>query len=363
MQKADLANLFIHEDDSIRTAVQAIDRGAKGLAVVVDADHHLLGTISDGDVRRAMLAGIGLGEPVRLLLDRKADSLYPSPITASWTADTPTILALMQTHSVRQIPILDSARRVVDLITMDDLLPVQPVNNATPLQAVVMAGGFGSRLRPLTEDLPKPMLPVGERPLLELILNQLRKSGIRQVNITTYYKPEKITDHFGDGKEFGVDLNYVSEKEPLGTAGALGLMSPPQEPILVMNGDILTQIDFQAMFAFHRQHQADLTVGVRQYDFQVPYGVMDSDGPYIRRIVEKPKYNFLVNAGIYLLEPVVYQYIPAGQRFDMTDLIAALLANDRKVANFPIVEYWLDIGQHEDYEQAQTDMRNGRFSS
>ena len=157
-----------------------------------------------------------------------------------------------------------------------------------PLQAVVMAGGQGLRLRPLTEDIPKPMLPVGERPLLEHIVGQLRESGIRRVNVTTHYKPEKIKDHFGDGQEFGVEMSYVSEGRPLGTAGALGLMDRPQEPVLVMNGDILTQVDFRSMLAYHQEHAADMTVAVRQYDLEVPYGVVESNGVYVQRLQEKP---------------------------------------------------------------------------
>lgn len=362
MDEHALKELFTTVEDSIRQAIYVINRGAKGLALVVDSDHNLLGTISDGDIRRSILQGVGLEAPVSVLLEQKVDSLYPTPVTAQQLDDEHTILTLMHQHSIYQIPLLDEADRVVDLVTMDDLLPPHLDATPVPLQAVVMAGGFGTRLRPLTEDLPKPMLPVGERPLLELILGQLRKSGINRVNVTTHYKPEKITEHFGDGHAFGIALNYISEKEPLGTAGALGLMTRPEDPVLVMNGDILTQINFQAMFAFHRRYKADLTVAVRQYAFQVPYGVMESEGPYVKHIAEKPRYHFLVNAGIYLLEPAVYEYIPSGKRFDMTDLITILLQTGLTVVNFPIVEYWLDIGQYDDYEQAKQDIQNGRFS-
>lgn len=350
-----LDQIIVSPQRTIYETLELLDQAGLGILLLCDGDKKLVGLLTDGDIRRALLKQIPLSEPCSTVATR-------DPLVAIAPIQMSEALHLMdygRSFTVNHLPVVDDHHRVVDLLLRRDLVNEEMLG----VTAVIMAGGFGTRLRPLTEDLPKPMLPVGERPLLELILTQLRKSGIRHVSITTHYKPEKITEHFGDGKEFGVDLNYVSEKEPLGTAGSLGLMLPPQEPILVMNGDILTQIDFQAMFTFHRKHQADLTVGVRQYDFQVPYGVMDSDGPYVRRIVEKPKYNFLVNAGIYLLEPVVYQYIPAGQRFDMTDLITKLLENGRKVANFPIVEYWLDIGQHEDYEQAQTDERNGRFSS
>ena len=201
------------------------------------------------------------------------------------------------------------------------------------------------------------MLPVGDRPLMQRIVEQLRQAGIRRVNISTHYLPEKIIEHFGDGRDFGVTLNYVTEDRPLGTAGALSLMEMPNEPLLVINGDILTRVDFRAMLAYHREHEADLTVGVRQYDLRVPYGVVECEGPRVRQLREKPQISFLVNAGIYLLEPSVHCYIPNGQCFDMTDLIEKLLAEGQMVVSFPIVEYWLDVGQHEDYEKAQEDIK------
>jgi NDP-sugar pyrophosphorylase family protein len=263
----------------------------------------------------------------------------------------------MQTKSLRHIPLLDGEGRVVDLVLLSELVE-QP---RLPLSAVVMAGGYGVRLRPLTKNIPKPMLPVGDRPLMEWTIEQLRAIGIRHVNVTTHYKPEIIVEHFGDGRQFGVEINYVDEERPLGTAGALGLMKSPTGPLLVINGDILTQLDFRAMFDFHREYRADMTVGVRKYEFQVPYGVVETEGVAISRLVEKPSLGFFVNAGVYLLEPIIHRYVPSGCHLDMTDLIGQLLADGRNVISFPIQEYWLDIGQHGDYEQAQEDLRNGRI--
>jgi dTDP-glucose pyrophosphorylase len=334
-----------------------IDRNAKGIALVVDKERRLLGTVTDGDIRRAILAGVNFELPVSELLARKTGSRYPEPVTAPVGTDRPALLQLMQERSVRHVPLLDGAGRVVDLVTLDELLPDQVL----PVQAVIMAGGFGKRLRPFTEETPKPMLSVGGRPLMERIIEQLRKAGIRQINITTHYKSENIVDHFGDGSNFGVKLNYVTEDRPLGTAGALGLIEKPNNPLLVINGDILTQMNFRAMLAYHQDHKADLTVAVRKYDLKVPYGVIESDGAFVRELVEKPSHSFFVNAGIYLLEPSVYHYVPNGQHFDMTDLIQRLLEEERPVASFPIVEYWLDIGQPADYDQAQKDIQNGSF--
>jgi len=353
----ELEKLLVIPNSSIHEVMTCIDRNAKGIALVVDKERRLLGTVTDGDIRRAILTNTDLEAPVSELLARKASSPYPKPVTAPVGTERAVLLQLMQEHSVRHVPLLDGAGRVVDLVTLDELLPDQ----ALPVQAVIMAGGFGKRLRPFTEEMPKPMLSVGGRPLMGRIIEQLREAGIRQINITTHYKPEKIVAHFGDGSDFGVRINYVNEDRPLGTAGALGLMEKPNSPLLVINGDILTQMNFRAMLSYHQEHKADLTVAVRKYDLKVPYGVIESDGAFVRQLVEKPSHSFFVNAGIYLLEPSVYHYVPNGQHFDMTDLIQRLLEAKRPVASFPIVEYWLDVGQPADYDQAQEDVQNGRF--
>lgn len=324
---------------------------------MVESSRRLIGTISDGDIRRAVLAKIGLDTPVRELLSRKADTLYPQPVTATIGTSRGELIKLMQERVVRQVPLLDEAGRVAGLATWDELLP----NEVLPLQAVIMAGGAGTRLRPLTEDLPKPMLTVGDRPAMELIVDQLRKAGIRRVNVTTHYRGEQIADHFGDGSDFGVEIRYVTEDRPLGTAGGLGLMENPEEPLLVVNGDIVTQVNFRAMYAFHKEHNAELTVAVREYDLDIPYGVVESDGPLVTGLSEKPVHHFFVNAGIYLLEPAVRRYIPRGERFDMTDLIQLLLEEGHPVVSFPIIEYWLDIGHPSDYEQVQEDVESGEI--
>ncbi len=326
-----------------------MDRSRLGIVLVVDERHRLIGTVTDGDLRRAMLTRVDLGNPVEVLLEQKAGSAFSQPISAALGQDPNWYLQLLQRHSILHLPILDQEQRVVGLVTRDEFLPRQVL----PLQAVIMAGGKGTRLYPLTEQTPKPMLPVGDKPLLEIIISQLRDSGIKRVNVSTHHQREKIESHFGDGREFGVDLSYVTEDRPLGTAGCLGLIEAPTETTLVINGDILTQVNFQAMLQFHRAQQADLTVAVRQYDVQVPFGVIESDGVMVRGVTEKPVFNFFVNAGIYLLEPSVYRLLAPGERTDMTDLIQQLLREERRVASFPIREGWLDIGQPADYEQAQ----------
>jgi len=336
---------------TVREAIAAIDRGERGIALVIDGDGRLRHTITDGDVRRAMLAGVDLDAEVGVIWPAAGRTAH-APLTAPIGTDASDLLALMADRHIRQIPLVDAEGRVVGLATQDDLLP----GPLTGVEAVVMAGGFGTRLRPLTHDMPKPMLPVGGRPLLELTVDKLRDAGIRRVNVTTHFQPEKIVGHFGDGAKFGVEVEYVQEDRPMGTAGALGLMPRRDQRLLVINGDILTHVDFRAMIAFHEEHHADLTMAVRRYEFQVPYGVVESEGSEVRTLREKPQMSVFVNAGMYLLEPSVYDFIESDVRLDMTDLIERLIGAGRRVVSFPVREYWLDIGQHADYVRANEDV-------
>jgi dTDP-glucose pyrophosphorylase/CBS domain-containing protein len=350
----DVSRCCIGADATIRDVIECINRNALGIVLVVDGQRRLINTITDGDVRRAMLANFDLGAPVDELLARKLESKYPTPLTAPVGTENAELLHMLTQRKLSHIPLIDDDGSVADIA----LLRVLAGEIDLGLQAVVMAGGFGTRLRPLTQDTPKPMLPVGDRPLLQRTIEQLRDSGINRVNITTHFLPEKITEHFGTGDAFGVHLNYVNEERPLGTAGSLSLLDESEETLLVINGDILTEIDYRAMLEFHREHGADLTVGVRRYEMKVPYGIIESDGVDITGVREKPEMVFFVNAGIYLVEPAVKNHIPTNTQFDMTDLIERLIAGSERVISFPIREYWLDIGQHKDYQKALEDIEN-----
>ena len=213
----------------------------------------------------------------------------------------------------------------------------------------------------LTDNQPKPMLPVGDRPLIEHIIDQLRAGGVHQISVSTHYRSNAIKEHLGDGKRFGVEIDYVTEESPLGTAGALNLLHPWDSTLLVINGDILTRLNHKAMLDFHREYNAVLTVGVRQYEVQVPYCVVETDGVDVQRVSEKPVLQFFVNAGVYLLEPEIRSWLSEQSRVDMTDLIRDLSSAGRRVVSFPISEYWLDIGQLPDYERAQADVLDGNY--
>jgi dTDP-glucose pyrophosphorylase len=355
----DVTQLFVSTAASIRDAVVRIDHTATGIALVVDADRRLLGTITDGDVRRGLLAGIGLDEPVQSLLDRRPEVAPRTPTTAQAGSARSLLLDLMRRHGLRHIPLVDSTGRVVDIALLGDFVTAAD----PPVRALVMAGGFGTRLRPLTDERPKAMLPMGDRPLLERIVRQLQQAGIRQVSISTHYKADQIERHFGDGRRFDVDIQYVNEDQPLGTAGALGLLAQQpheDEPLLVVNGDILTQVNLAAMLDFHRSNRADLTMAVRPFEVQVPYGVVETDGVRVTGLDEKPVIRSFINAGIYLLNNDVRRFVPPGQRYDMTQLIGQAIAEGLRVISFPLREYWLDVGQSEDYERAVSDVREGK---
>ena len=331
---------------TIIDAVRQLDAAGTGALLVCAADHSLCGLVTDGDIRRAMLRGVAFTEPVQSIA-------VSNPLVAPVDIGRHAALELME-HAlefpVNHLPLVGPDGRVAGLLLRRDLV----TREQQPLSALIMAGGFGVRMLPLTERTPKPMLPVGGRPLLERTIRALSRTGIRRVVISTHHLAERITTHFGDGHDYGIDLEYANETLPLGTAGALRLVNQTG-PLLVVNGDILTRVDFDDLVEFHRAQRAELTVAMRRCELQLPYGVLDCDGPLVRTVREKPSDAFWVNAGIYLVEPSVRDLIPGGERFDMTDLIDRMLADGRTVAGFPIVEYWLDIGQPADYLRAQAD--------
>ena len=343
---------------TLRDAIACIDKNAKGIAFVVDSELCLLGSITDGDIRRAILNGVTLDLAVQVMLEQRKEAGGHAPIVARPEDSAADLLRLMNEREIRQIPVVDAENHILRVAFLGDLVREYEL----PINAVVMAGGFGKRLRPLTDSLPKPMLPIGDRPILEWTIQQLKKTGIHHISLTTHYKPEAISEHFGNGDDFGVEIDYVHEETPLGTAGALGLLGKVDGPLLVINGDILTHVDFRTMLDYHRAHNACLTVGVRQYELQVPYGVLECNGAKVCKVSEKPQLNFLVNAGIYLIEPSALEYIPQGRNCDMPDLIQSLIADQRTVVSFPILEYWLDVGRPADYATAQEDVRSGRIS-
>jgi dTDP-glucose pyrophosphorylase/CBS domain-containing protein len=355
--KESLSEICVTADTPIRQVIACMNKGQKGIVLVTDENDRLVGTIVDGDIRRAILGGQDLFGPISSILHMKELAGQKGPVTAPFGSDANKLVKLMASQHVRQLPLVDEAGRPVDLVTISDLLTQEEPR----LQAMIMAGGFGKRLHPLTLDCPKPMLPVGGQPLLSMIITRLKEAGISKVNLSTHYLHDQIKEYFGNGSEHGVELRYLTEDKPLGTAGALGLLDAQDQPLLIINGDILTQVDFRSMLEFHRENESLLTVGVRKYEMKVPFGVVDTQGVDIQGLIEKPTYEVFVNAGIYLLEPKACDLVQEDERLDMTDLIQRLLAKGDKVVSFPIIEYWLDVGNPDDYQRAQEDLQNGRW--
>lgn len=338
-------NALVSPDSRIIDAIQTLDRSALQIVLVVDADLRLLGTVTDGDVRRAILRGASLEEQVSGIMNTHFRS-------GSKGADRGVLLAAMRRDNLHQMPVLDDDCRVVGLETIEEILHIHNRDN----WVVLMAGGEGRRLYPLTKDKPKPLLHVGSKPLLETIVERFINCGFSKFFISVNYLADQVEAHFGDGSEHGVKIQYLREAEKLGTAGALGLLpSVPDLPLIVMNGDILTNIDFRLLLDFHQSEGAAATMCVREHAVQIPYGVAELDGNHLRGLVEKPIISNMVNAGIYVLNPQALGTIPAEGAWNMTDVFDALLATGHRCAGYPIREYWMDIGRHDDFDRANSD--------
>lgn len=327
---------------TIRDALQIINNGAMQMAIVVDSEGKLLGTLTDGDIRRGLLSGLSLSDTVETIL-------HTTPTVATLSDTKEEILKKALNKKLHQIPIVDDAYRVLGIQEINDL--IKPVTK--PNVVILMVGGLGSRLRPLTEEIPKPMLKVGNKPILQTIVEKFAEYGFSEIVMCVNYKSHIIQDYFGDGSAFGVTITYIFEEERMGTAGALSLLKTlPNDPFFVMNGDLLTNINFDHLYNYHLTQNAMATMCVREYDFQVPYGVVNMEGNTILSIQEKPVHKFFVSAGIYMLNPETIQYIPKKQFYDMPSLFETLIKQCQKAVSFPIREYWLDIGQMEEYERA-----------
>ena len=330
---------------TIMNAISIIDTSAMQIALVVDHERRLLGTVTDGDIRRGILKGLSLDRNV-------SEIMYQNPTVVKQGVDKDTIISIMKTKKLLQIPVLDARNRVVGLEIWDELFKARTQDNCV----VLMAGGQGLRLRPYTESCPKPLLRVGDKPILETILGNIIGYGFRKFIFTVNYKAKMIEEYFGDGKEWGVQIQYIKEDKKLGTAGALSMLpEKPAKSFIVMNGDLLTKINFQQLLDYHQDHTVKATVCVREYYSNLPYGVVKITDHYIDHLEEKPRQHFFINAGIYVLEPSIISSIPVNTYLDMPDLIRKLLQKNDKVAAFPVREYWIDVGSESDFIKAKSE--------
>lgn len=319
-----------------------IDRGSAQIALVIDGERRLLGTVTDGDIRRALLRGEGFETPVEHVMHRKFRSLPAM-------ADEGEALALMRRETLHQIPAIDVHGKVVRLFLLEDLIKPKTLPNPV----VIMAGGEGRRLGPLTKNCPKPMLCVGGKPLLEIIIEQCIEAGFLDFYLAVNYLKKQIQDHFEDGARWKVRIQYLEEDKPLGTAGALSLLpKQPTDPLLVLNGDVLTRVDYTRLLRFHAEQNAAATLCVREHTTQIPYGVVRLDDLRVLTLEEKPVLSHYVNAGIYLLDPGLLELVPDDSFFDMPQLLERAMEAHHRVSAFPIHEYWLDVGLPETLERA-----------
>ncbi len=341
-----LNDILISPKTSLLKAIEVIDKAQTQVALVVNSKNQLLGSLTDGDIRRALMNKTELSETV-------GSCMFKNPITAKANQSNSDILFLMKKNEIKQIPVLDQEDKVIDLKLLNEYL--KPVIRRNPV--VIMAGGLGSRLKELTQNTPKPMLNVGDRPLLETIVRNFVDQGYQNIWMAVNYHSDKIQNYFGNGKDFGAKINYLKEEKRLGTAGALSLLPGKQElPVIVMNADLLTSINYSEMVEAHLKSSASATMAVREFEFQIPYGVVNTQKEFeISGLDEKPIHRSLVNAGIYILSPKVIDRVPKNTYIDMTDLFGKLLIDNLKLSYYQINGYWLDIGRHEDLYQANSD--------
>lgn len=344
MQLFDWEMVSVAPDATILEALSVLDQQSLQIVLVVDDQQSLVGTVTDGDIRRALLRSETLNSPVSAAMNIEPSVGFENETEIVWHQK-------MQRRSLRHLPILNINNQVIGLFYQKG-----KVTRVRKNPIVLMLGGQGMRLRPLTETVPKPMLKVGGQPILETIVKHIAEQGFTEFYFCINYLGEQIRAHFGNGHQWGINITYIEENSAMGTAGALSLLPDlPKEPIIVMNGDLLTKINLRSLLKFHKEHENSVTACVREHTQQVPYGVIELDGAYVSQMVEKPTYRYFVNAGIYSLSPEALEKVPKNRFYDMPTLIDEVLAKKGKVGGFPITEYWMDIGQMPDFEQAQVD--------
>lgn len=334
--------LVVSPDTTVRTALMQLDRGGLQVVFVEDAAGILIGAVSDGDIRRGLLSGSALEDRVDSVMNRE-------PAVVSTAASQEDVDALKSRRGIRVVAVVDEQGRMVDVVGERERI-------ATPLDTpvVLMAGGRGKRLYPITKDIPKPLVPLGDVPMIDIILGRLHDQGFRRIHISVNHLGHLIEEHLGDGRPLDLEITYLHEPAPLGTAGALAqLRDAISAPFVVMNSDLLTQVDLRRMLAFHQGAGATATIGAREYGFEIPFGVIRREGDDVVALAEKPYHSELVSAGIYVLEPAALDALVADEYCDMPTLLGRLMDGGRRVGAFEIHEEWIDVGRPEDLERAR----------
>ena len=343
VRKPDLSRLTVPAASTILDALKAIEAGGEAITFVVDGDERVIGCLTDGDVRRAILRGASL-----------EDRVLPQVMRRDFTAATPQdgraeVLDLMRARQIERIPVLSSDQRLSGLHTMRQLVSMAE----RPNRVVILAGGKGTRLHPITEQVPKPMVTVAGRPILERLILHLVSCGLSRFSISINYLGHMIEEHFGDGSRLGCEIDYLREAEPLGTGGPLSLLPAPSLPVVVLNGDLITQCDVGDLLDFHGRGDYTATLGIRPYTVEVPFGVAEVEGGRLLSLREKPTERTLINAGIYVLSPEAVAAVPAGKEYPITALFESLLAEGKAVGAHVLEAEWLDVGRHDELRRAR----------
>ena len=338
----------VHLKVNVRDALIKLDKLASdAILFLVDNENQLIGSLTDGDIRRGLIKGLSLESSLKEFKQPNFSFIFEDE-------DVLEKLELYKSKFFKVIPVLNRKNQIVDIINFKHRTTL------LPLDVVIMAGGKGMRLRPLTEKTPKPLLKIGEKPIIEYNIDRLFKVGVRNIHISVNYLGEQIEEYFKDGANKNLNINYIREHKPLGTIGSVLLVDEfKHDEILVMNSDLLTNIDFADFYKSFKDSGAEMAVAATSYDVSIPYAVLETDDKQqVLSLKEKPKYTYYSNAGIYLLKTSLLSMIPKGEFFDITDLMDKILEMDRKLFTYPLNAYWLDIGKHEDFKKAQEDIKH-----
>jgi dTDP-glucose pyrophosphorylase len=333
---------------TVRDALKQLDvLASDAILFVVDEHNVLIGSLTDGDLRRGFIKGLGFEDSI-------LDFIQPNPSFIREDENAIDKLAEYKKRNFKIVPVLNSNNEIVDIINF------RTRTTLIPADAVLMAGGEGKRLRPLTENTPKPLLKVGDKPIIEYNIDRLAKVGIKNINLSINYLGEQLEAYFGNGSTKNLNIKYVKEVKPLGTVGSVLLVDKFDfDDIIVMNSDLLTNIDFADFYKTFKTTNADMAVAVTSYHVDIPYAVLETDNAQkVKSLKEKPRYTYHSNAGIYFLKKELLSLIPKGNFFDITDLMDKILALNKTLITYPINGYWLDIGKHEDFKKAQEDIKH-----
>ena len=335
--------ILVSKSDSMQNAIKIMHTGGWQVALVIDDNKRLVGMITDGDLRRALIKNLPLDVSVQEIMN-------PNPISMNRNTPNSEILSTMKKDDLKHMPLIDDNGILSGILAIEDFIKSDEFENPV----LIMAGGFGKRLHPITKDIPKPMLKIANQPILEIILKRFISQGFKNFFLSVHFKPEAIRTYFGDGKKWGANIHYIHEANPLGTAGSISLMPDIDNnlPIIVTNGDLLTRVNYQHLLDFHSNHNGGISMCIKDHNVEVPYGVVEIENDSLIGIEEKPIKRFFVNAGIYCLDAEIKNLVNENEHIDMTDLIDRYIATDGKVNTFPLFENWQDIGARDEYEKA-----------